>query len=87
MKFKTKIIKISNVTHDVKSFLVEKPLNYKYIPGQATYVSINQGSWKYEERPFTFTSLNKEPNPEFVIKRYTKHNGVTKRLHELKRGR
>ena len=37
-----KIIDVVQVTHDVKSFKVEKPSGYKYIPGQATEVSINR---------------------------------------------
>ena len=35
-----KIIKTEYVTHDVKRFRIEKPDEYKYIPGQATEVTI-----------------------------------------------
>ena len=81
-----KILQIKDITHNVKSFRFEKPLNYTFIPGQATEVSINKPGWEKEKRPFTFTSLNEYPYLEFTIKRYADHDGVTNRLHQLKEG-
>lgn len=81
-----KIIEINSVTHDVKSFRIEKPEGYTFEPGQATEVSINLPDWKDEKRPFTFTSLNEQPYLEFTIKGYHDHNGVTHQLHQLKAG-
>lgn len=78
-----KITAIHQVTHDVKSFRIEKPAGYTFVPGQATEVAINKPGWENERRPFTFTSLNNEPSLEFTIKRYTDHNGVTNQLHQL----
>jgi glycine betaine catabolism B len=81
-----KISAIRQVTHDVKSFRIEKPAGYQFIPGQATEVSINKAGWEDERRPFTFTSLNQHPWLEFTIKRYADHDGVTNLLHQLKEG-
>ena len=81
-----KIKTIIQLTHDVKSFRCEKPKGYSFIPGQATEVSINKAGWIDEKRPFTFTSLNEDPDLEFTIKRYSDHNGVTNELHKLKAG-
>ena len=81
-----KIISIENVTHDVKRFRVEKPAGYSFLPGQATEVSINSPDWKDEKRPFTFTSLNREPYIEFTIKIYSSHDGVTNELGKLAAG-
>jgi len=81
-----KIIAIEPVTHDVKSFRIEKPAGYRFIPGQATEVAINKPGWENERRPFTFTSLNDEPTLEFTIKRYADHDGVTNQLHQLQPG-
>lgn len=78
-----KIAAIDPVTHDVKSFRLEKPANYTFIPGQATEVAVNKPGWENERRPFTFTSLNHEPTLQFTIKRYADHNGVTNQLHQL----
>jgi glycine betaine catabolism B len=78
-----KIIAIHQVTHDVKSFRLEKPAGYSFVPGQATEITINKPGWENERRPFTFTSLNNEPSLEFTIKRYADHNGVTNQLHQL----
>ena len=83
------IVRILNtefVTHDVRRFQVEKPSGYKFIPGQATEVSVNTTQYKDEKRPFTFTGLNSEPYLEFTIKIYREHNGVTKVLGNLKPG-
>ena len=83
MKYKLRILKIEQVTRDVKRFVVEKPKNFRFIPGQATYVRINKPGWKGEERPFTFTCLNDNNFLEFTIKRYPMHKGVTNELHKL----
>lgn len=80
------ILSIRNVTHNVRSYRVEKPKGYSFIPGQATEVSINKPEWKAERRPFTFTSLNSEPTLEFTIKSYTQHHGVTDELYRLQVG-
>lgn len=81
-----KILEIIQVTHNVRSFRVEKPGGYHFEPGQATEVSVNQQGWEDERRPFTFTSLNEHPYLEFTIKGYTDHDGVTKKLHQLNAG-
>lgn len=81
-----KILSTRQVTHDVKSYRVEKPNDYRFEPGQATEVSINQDKWKSERRPFTFTSLNDWPHLEFTIKSYHDHDGVTNALDTLKIG-
>jgi ferredoxin-NADP reductase len=81
-----KIISVESVTHDVKKFTIQKPEGYKFIPGQATELSINTPTLKNEKRPFTFTSLNDNKQLEFTIKIYDSHNGVTKELGKLKHG-
>lgn len=81
-----KILNIEQVTRDVKRFQVEKPAGYKFVPGQATEVSINIPGLKDEKRPFTFTCLNTAPYLEFTIKIYPSHNGITSELSKLKTG-
>jgi len=81
-----KILDIEPVTHDVKRFRVEKPKGYKFIPGQATEVSINTTALKDEQRPFTFTGLNTESYLEFTFKIYPSHKGITNELGKLKTG-
>jgi len=78
-----RILSIRNVTHDVRSYQIEKPEGYRFEPGQATEVSINKDKWKDERRPFTFTSLNEWPYLEFTIKSYHDHDGVTNELSKL----
>ena len=78
-----KIKKIIERTHDVRSYRCAKPIDYQFISGQATEVSINKDGWKDEKRPFTFTSLNNEEELEFTIKSYFDHPGVTNELHKL----
>lgn len=86
-----KIINIKQITHDVKSFTVEKPSDYKFTPGQATDVAINKPGWEDKLHSFTFTSLNSDKNLEFTIKaypvtKYPNHDGMTELLHKLKAG-
>jgi ferredoxin-NADP reductase len=86
-----KILAIDILTHDVKRFVVEKPNNYKFIPGQATEVAINTEGFKDKFKPFTFTSLNNDSYLEFIIKEYPlksypKHSGVTEEIHRLNLG-
>jgi ferredoxin-NADP reductase len=81
-----KIISVEPVTHDVKRFTIQRPEGFKFIPGQATEVSVNTPALKNEKRPFTFTSLNDNKHLEFTIKIYDSHNGVTKELGKLKHG-
>lgn len=78
-----KILSIRNVTHNVRSYQIEKPEGYTFEPGQATELSINKDKWKEEKRPFTFTSLNEWPYLEFTIKSYHDHDGVTNELYKL----
>lgn len=81
-----KILSIRNVTHNVRSYQVEKPEGYQFLPGQATEISIYKDKWKEERRPFTFTSLNEWPYLEFTIKSYHDHEGVTNELSKLNPG-
>lgn len=87
----TKILFSSFVTHDVKRFILEKPRDYQFTPGQATEVAINKNGFKDKKHPFTFTSLNKDKVLEFIIKGYPvkkhpDHEGVTEQLHQLQPG-
>jgi ferredoxin-NADP reductase len=86
MKQKVRITSILQVTPDVKCFRIEKPAGYVFKPGHATDLSISQPGIEEETRPFTFTSLTKEPYLEFTIKRYPEHHGITDRLHQLQPG-
>ncbi|MBD3407625.1 MAG: flavodoxin reductase [Candidatus Lokiarchaeota archaeon] len=83
---KVKVLMTEFVTHDVKRFIVEKPKDYSFIPGQANLVSLNNDQWDDELRPFTFTSLNEDEVLEFTVKTYPSHDGVTTRLHDLEPG-
>lgn len=86
MSYTVSIKSIRPVTHDVKEFTVEKPEGFTFTPGQATEVSVNKEDWKDEKRPFTFTSLNEDPDLQFTIKIYNDHEGVTNEIGKLKTG-
>ncbi|MCC7290306.1 flavodoxin reductase [bacterium] len=88
---KVKIIKIENITHDVRRYITEKPNGYKFTPGQATDVAINQSGWVENLHPFTFTCLNSDNHLEFTIKSYNvsefpNHSGMTEKLYTLNEG-
>lgn len=86
MKYFLKITDISNVTHDVLQFRLEKPDKLDFKPGQAADISINKPEWEDKLRPFTFTSLPEDDFLEFTIKTYPDHKGVTNELLSLKSG-
>ena len=81
-----KVLKASFVTHNVKRFVVERPVGYQFISGQAADVAINKPGLENELRPFTFTSVNGDDHLELIIKIYTGHNGMTDKLSEVKVG-
>lgn len=83
---KSKILMTEFVTHDTKSFLVEKPEGYSFTPGQATEVNIDDDKWRDEKRPFTFAGRNRDEVLQFIVKEYPKHDGVTEKLHQLDSG-
>jgi len=81
-----KVLKSRFITHDVKSFVVEKPEGYSFVPGQATEVAINRPDWKNELRPFTFTNQKESNYLEFMIKIYKDRKGVTNELGRVNAG-
>jgi ferredoxin-NADP reductase len=82
-----KIISATYVNHNVKQFDIEKPKGFKFTPGQATDLSINQPEWKDKKNPFTFTCLNDDYFLQFTIKIYKdSEEGVTRHLDELQPG-
>lgn len=80
-----KIESISFVTHNVLRIKTEKPTDFKFVPGQATEISINKDVWQNEKRPFTFTCLPEDNYLEFTIKTYPSRKGVTNELLKLKK--
>lgn len=79
-----KIKSIQHITHDVLQIVTEKPTHFKFIPGQATELSINKEGLKNEKKPFTFTSIPDSELLEFTIKTYPSHKGFTNEILKLK---
>ena len=74
------------VTHDVKRFVLEKPADFTFAPGQGALVAINQPGLREDGHPFTPTSLTDDKVLEFTIKGYPEHHGLTEKLHRLRPG-
>jgi ferredoxin-NADP reductase len=81
-----KILKTQYITHDVKRFTVERPIDYDFVAGQATDVSINLPEWKDNLHPFTFTGLQEWEHLEFTIKIYNNPKSVTHQLGKMNSG-
>ncbi len=81
-----KILNTHYITHDVKRFVLEKPADFEYTPGQSAHISINLPGWEEQIRAFTFTSLQHWDFLEFIIKIYDEHNGVTSEMGKLNAG-
>lgn len=84
--FTVKILAARFINHNVKRFVVEKPADYNFTPGQNVMVALNVPGWESEFRPFTFTSLPGWPYLEFIIKIYDDHNGVSNELGKTNAG-
>ena len=81
-----RILAADLVTHNVRRYRLEKPEGFQFEPGQATELSIDLEGWRDRKQPFTFTALNERAYLEFTIKSYFDHDGVTKKLFELRPG-
>lgn len=84
MQHISKILKIESLTSNIKRFIVEKPKNYKFIPGQHTLISINKPELKEKRKPFSISSSDNNNFLEFIIKIYNEREGVTKEFDKLK---
>lgn len=84
---KSKILECGYLTHDVKYFIIERPVGLKFVSGQACELSINKEGLREMKRPFTITSIPDSPFLEFIIKIYDRREeGMTKHLREIKEG-
>lgn len=81
-----KILNTHYIAHNVKRFVLEKPADFKYTPGQSAKISINLPDWEDKIRPLTFTSLQDWDFLEFIVKIYEDHKGVTSQLGKLNSG-
>lgn len=81
-----KILNTYFITHNVKRFVLEKPAEFTYTPGQSAHISINLPNWENQIRPFTFTSLQHWDYLEFIVKIYEDHKGVTSQMGKLNTG-
>lgn len=81
-----KILNTHFISHNVKRFVLEKPPEFIYTPGQSAHISINLPEWEKQIRPFTFTSLQHWDYLEFIVKIYEDHKGVTSQMGKLNTG-
>lgn len=68
-------------------FSIQKPMGFRYVPGQAVDLSIDQPGCELEVAPFTIMSLEEDQYLEFIIKIKPDRNSLTYRLSNLKLGR
>lgn len=85
-EYRAKILDAFFVTHDVRSFVTERPEGYSFEPGQATEVSLALEGWEKEKRPFTFTGLPGDDLLQFIIKTYPERKSVTGEMLKLRPG-
>ncbi len=72
------------VTHDVKRFILTKPHDFNFEPGQGVKIMVDEPNWRDDEdHPFTPTSLQDDNVLEFIIKKYPSRKGYTNKLHSL----
>jgi len=88
MQARVKILKIEQITHDVRQYRVERPASYRFEPGQATELSLDEEGFRERKHPFTFTALPDADDLEFTIKSYfaTGKDGMTEKLFAYEPG-
>lgn len=88
MHERVKILDIQQVTHNVRSYRLERPAGYRFEPGQATELSLDEPGYADKKHPFTFTALPDADYLEFTIKSYfgTGKDGMTERLFHYEPG-
>ncbi len=86
MTHPTTILMTEFVTHDVQRFILERPPDFDFTPGQGVKLAIDQPEWRDKGRPFTPTSLPSDGVVEFIIKGYPEHDGVTHAMQSLSAG-
>ncbi len=85
-KYRVELLMSEFVTHDVKRFIVSRPSEFHFKPGQGVELAIDSAQWQGGGRPFTPTCLVDDEVLEFTIKRYDDHAGLTQALHRLPSG-
>lgn len=83
---KTTLLHTAFVTHDVKRYIVSKPDNFTFEPGQATYVSIDKEGLRDDKRKLTISCRPDDKVLEFTVKSYHDHNGMTHAMWDLQPG-
>jgi ferredoxin-NADP reductase len=78
---------VSSVTHDTLCFRFDRPDGFEFEAGQATHMALDRKGWRDEDRPFTMASVpGTRTHMDFIVKIYPDHDGVTKRMADLKPG-
>ncbi len=76
-----KILDIKQIAPNVKRFRLQKPQEFKFVPGHSVMISLPEN--KSNSHPFSFTSTNNDTYLEFHIKRFDNPGNFTQQLHAL----
>jgi NAD(P)H-flavin reductase len=80
---KSKVINITAINHDVVLLRTTKPFKFEFQVGQAVDLSIDKPGYELAVAPFTIANAPTDDYVEFIIKIYTKAEGLTKGISEL----
>ncbi len=86
MNYATTLLMKEFVTHDVLRFILFRPEEFTFEPGQGVDLAIDADGWRDQSRPFTPTSSTMAGVLEFTIKIYPGHAGMTRALAALQPG-
>lgn len=84
-KHRARVLHREPLAKNVHLYVVEKPVDFTFRPGQAVELAIDEQNWRDDKHPFTITSLPCNPRLEFIIKSYhveehPDHEGMTEHL-------
>jgi len=80
---KVKVLSVVDLTHDTKSFRLEKPQGYIFGAGQALYMSIPKSELEGMKRPYSLASKPSDDFIELIIKSYPERESFSNAVHDL----
>ncbi|AVI49730.1 hypothetical protein C5O00_00545 [Pukyongia salina] len=81
--YKSKVISILNINHDVILLRITKPYKYIFKIGQAVDMSIDKPGYELSVSSFTLSNVPDDDYLEFIIKVYPRKNGLSKGIAQL----
>lgn len=86
MEFKVKVLAAVQHNENIKHFVIQKPDDYGFTPGQAMEISLDFYGISDVKRAFSITCTSDTPNLEFMAKINPQTDGFSRALAQVQAG-